>query len=309
MLYLIGHNDLQRALSETRSFFANTMNSTNRTEPFGQYRGLPYDPLECISNNETFVTSPQVDFERFVQENLGISQNTIDTDLTKQCHNRPSNNEQQSLKKTSRACKGKRYLEFINTVKVTSVVKKTSRICSTSLKPQNTTTKAQMNNPTFDHMYASLPATLSHAPQYETTDQLNDHDSQTAKQFNAKDFDLDEKIKALVALDLDEYLSRKRDNKKKKKITPKKNNVGSQSINDEKGCSPQTIQDAKEQLRRSIVGSQKRKARKESITRRDIVTDTDPLITESVISCPKMLPEVATSDLFILAEVAAAVTN
>lgn len=168
---------------------------------------------------------------------------------------------------TSRSCKGKRYLEFMNTGKIIPTTKKPKH-CSTGAYNNNGYFKSD-TSPT-DHMYASQarPTTLMKDEDNAAAKAMLDLADAAAaeanmKLFDASDFDLEEKIKALPALSLDKYLLRKRDTKKKKKINSKRFVVTK---------SPQTILEAKELKQNSMVGSQKRKARKESITRRDIVS-------------------------------------
>lgn len=328
---LFAGNELQQALSETHSFLTKTMRSTNRTEPFCQYRVVanggakrkrtpnddPKVPTKRWSySSDSIVTSPQLDFERFVQMNLAMSESIQDSDpsTTDDYTQHMSSHEDQSdqLKKTSRACKGKRYLEFINTVKVSSVAKKPTKVATSAQRPMQTAPKVHYE--VLDHMYAATAVPSMRAPRSRctaTSRPLDDTSAASAKQFDATDFDLDGKIKALVALNLEQHLSRKRVNKKKKKITTKRSAVATlmplMVDANGGGSSAQTMRDAREKLKRSIVGSQKRKARKESITRRDIAQDAADAAL--FVGCAPISPEVASSDLFILAEVASAVTN
>lgn len=287
--------DPNRAFSKTNSNISKTVPSANI---IGSDINAKRVRSNCKSNGTTelwtgrdsIVTSPQIDFERFVQANLAVTDNIVDPDLVENCNHSPRNDDQRIVKKTSRACKGKRYLEFINTVKVASVVKK-NKTGDFLKHPTLPSTGTKVEYKEFDHMYAT-----SVQPNV-----AKDFKPQIASKFNATDFDLDEKINSLIALDLDTYLTRKRDNKKKKKVLTKRNSVQSIIVNE--SCSQQNIKDFKEQLRRTIAGSQKRKARKESITRRDIAIAAESIKTDSI------LPEEASSDLLILAEVASSVTN
>lgn len=222
--------------------------------------------------------------------------------------------EDENLKKSARACKGKRYLEFMSSGKISPSSKK--------LKvhhPHSPTSKATYDRDfkeyrqqysTIDHMYASQDDSLKHEHRkMNGTDSTGPYDpSIDSKLFDASDFDLEEKIRALPALSLDKYLSRKRETKKKKKINSKR------PTNTK---SPQTIGEAKERIRISMmVGSQKRKARKESITRRDINHENietiglydkveSPMVKEEITSpLPPSLTTDNASDLFILATIA-----
>ncbi|KAG4069756.1 hypothetical protein HA402_003197 [Bradysia odoriphaga] len=292
---------------------------TNRTEPFTNMRyhaakmqsqidnqtnshgndTSPYDskrPIKAISPSA-------VDFEDFVHHKLLTPEKNIFL-------------EDENLKKSARACKGKRYLEFMSSGKISPSSKK--------LKvhhPHSPTSKATFDRDfkeyrqqysTADHMYASHDESLkSEYRKMDGTDSTGACDPADSKLFDASDFDLEEKIRALPALSLDKYLSRKRETKKKKKINAKRPTTTK---------SPQTIGEAKERIRISMVGSQKRKARKESITRRDINHETMETVgLYDIVESPKVEEKFAAplttdnaSDLFFLAtiaEVAAGAVN
>ena len=161
-------------------------------------------------------------------------------------------------------------------------------------------------------------------------------------------FDLNERIKELPVLDLDAYLARKRMGKKKKRSGNKKQRLTGDKASKSGlngvanggvacGKSQKSAQSAAFKAPQTAVGSQKRKARKESITRRDVsaimdeVTSIIPMsqagynaingcyILSENVPLPEQLADVAvisnsnyslcssssTSDLLILAEVAA----
>lgn len=245
--------------------------------------------------------------------------------------------EEANGKKASRACKGKRYLEFM--ARKTGPVAKKPKIRTSSFSSSNSSPgcagdhvipnghfkfndrslKVEYEN--FDHLYANqVPHRI--ADRYGNATVT----SATAdiKFFDANDFDLEDKIKALPSRNLDKYLSRKRDTKKRKKIGTKLSNGG--AIKAEPGSlypiKLETAQEVKERM--MMVGSQKRKARKESITRRDVnsvMTTVDssvvkeeshsnvPMVTNVATSrCPNLNPNPA-SDLLILATIAEAAAN
>lgn len=216
-----------------------------------------------------------------------------------------------SGKKSSRACKGKRYIEFMNANKLNPIAKKgKSRTTSTSssssphenqLRHFNLTpiVRKMQHFDSFDHSANVLMRTDSSDADVKETEQKKQCEKDTVKpSFDAIDFDLEEKIKALPGRSLDKYLSRKRDTKKRKKISRKRStysgnrkNASKKVISEEKKTiekhaivePPKTIQEAKERL--MMVGSQKRKARKESITRRDIKSIIS--ITDEVTAAQK----------------------
>ncbi|EDW82533.2 uncharacterized protein Dwil_GK25081 [Drosophila willistoni] len=163
--------------------------------------------------------------------------------------------------KSTRSCKGKIYQELMNSGQIAAITKKNKR---------NTSGGAQ-------------------APHLEDHEKPSQHLRSVSESSNSG-FDLEEKIKELPALSLDIYLQRKRSTKKKKKFTSNKksrnSHSGSGSGGNEGGI--HQANDVNESaggggaggVRRLIapaaaaaaaaVGSQKRKARKESITRRDV---------------------------------------
>lgn len=273
-----------------------------------------HHPLSPTSMKE--ISPSAADFEEFVNGKLTTPEKNIFF-------------EDENLKKSARACKGKRYLEFMNSGKISPSSKKLKvhHPNTSTLKSTYDRDFAEYRSPynnTIDHMYAShdesIKSDTRKADGNECVATGGAYADTGDKLFDASDFDLEEKIRALPALSLDKYLSRKRETKKKKKINSKR------LINTK---SPQTFGEAKERI--SMVGSQKRKARKESITRRDInqenmektaaaaATTTvglydlmeSPMIDEKIDPPPPLTTDNA-SDLFILAtiaEVAAGAVN
>lgn len=244
-----------------------------------------------------------------------------------------------SSKKSSRACKGKRYQEFMHAQKVNVIGKRTKpRTASTSsslvsLSPtqqMRTLKKSLSCSPavqkldydTFDHLYANhtaqiLPtaAATKHEtdiatapPSVDIKSMAKDEHSAVAeaRKFPVTEFELEQKINALKAHNLDEYLSRKHDTKKKKKSNDKrsagcrkvhKNTKSKAKMSAARAdavvaavveAEPKTIEEAKQRL--AAVGSQKRKARKESITRRDVQQVTAIVQSYSPAADPQFMP-------------------
>jgi hypothetical protein len=219
--------------------------------------------------------------------------------------------------KSSRSCKGKRYQEFM-TGKMSP--KKTKVKTSTGFKgaagkSMDSVALPAVNNSTntFPHNGYCKPTgaelvTDDETPemarkqnaskivtnleaQFEQVQPQNGNDM-AKNMYNTSDFNLEGKILSLPCLGLDSYLSRKRETKKKKKISGKA-----------KAKAPKQATDAK---RLEIVGSQKRKARKESITRRDINSTNVASSPLFLIDEIKVEPDVGNEDpLSVLAEVAA----
>jgi hypothetical protein len=116
--------------------------------------------------------------------------------------------------KSHRACKGKRYEQFMTPSKKSTKQKSTNfPVTSTSVQ--------------FPHNgYCKPQETLTHK-QEDSSDELSqiaaspESDDIEQRNADAADFKLNEKIMTLPSLDLDDYLNRKKAMKKKKKFTRK----------------------------------------------------------------------------------------
>ncbi|XP_055640006.1 uncharacterized protein LOC129777647 [Toxorhynchites rutilus septentrionalis] len=156
-----------------------------------------------------------------------------------------------------RACKGKRYQEFMALTKPSTGPKKSSKsatfvrnILETSIVSAGTTLEEQkpeiVENSTSEEKGGVIDTCESIPMNAE------------CKNFDTSDFDLDTKISELPCLNLDEYLTKKKNTKKRKKVKESK--------------FKSTLKPRAKAIeqKEKIVGSRKRKARKESITRRDV---------------------------------------
>lgn len=176
-------------------------------------------------------------------------------------------------KKTSRACKGKRYQEFMTLTKLSSTSKKTSK-SATIVKEEPQTAAAEFTGVSEEETYVKDISNVHESScrkflELDTTKATNIAIKSEVKIFDASDFDLDKKINELPCLNLDEYLTKKKDTKKKKKIKGKFKPVIKPRV-------------AAPEQKEKIVGSRKRKARKESITRRDVSsTIAETLVPEA----------------------------
>ncbi|ALC49038.1 bbx, partial [Drosophila busckii] len=195
--------------------------------------------------------------------------------------------------KTSRSCKGKIYQELINSGQLAAVAKKSNkcRLNSGGSGSGSGTLDANSNTPPISPTTAPTDCQLLELAlgNNNAAAVSNNCDVNVA----AADFDLEERIKELPALSLDSYLQRKRSTKKKKKFTSSKKVRNSNSSSSATGTSgaitttkgeqqqtPRNSNNSKQiyEVMRAraaaaaaaAVGSQKRKARKESITRRDV---------------------------------------
>lgn len=119
-----------------------------------------------------------------------------------------------SAGKSHRACKGKRYEQFMTPSKKATKQKSTN----------NTATSTSVQ---FPHNGYCKPQEASSQKQDESSDELShitpspESDETEQRNADAADFKLNDKIMTLPSLDLDDYLNRKKAMKKKKKFTRK----------------------------------------------------------------------------------------
>lgn len=117
-------------------------------------------------------------------------------------------------KKSPRSCKGKRYQEFMSSTKQNPVIKKVKQK-NNAIFPHNGYCKQNdyfdPNDVKSDLEQMKINSSLIAAESLLTPES-------PSKIFDASDFDLDVKIMSLNALDIDTYLTRKKEPKKKKKI-------------------------------------------------------------------------------------------
>lgn len=274
-------NALQNALGETSDFLSVAMGSCEAES----------DPYQNMRDHANRMETNQM---------LNGKRKASEEHITWNASKKPYSPTESNECRASRSCKGKRYQEFIISGQITSCAKKINP------KPRTSATVTSLNglykrpehlsevggnhafssynqtSPQPNHIEIIIPDRLEANSPYGSQPQLDSPNSQ--KQFDASDFDLEEKIKALPAQCLESYLLRKRETKKKKKISSKRRPATSSSAKsyqvpqnrhqqcNQRPSSPKTIFEARERLQNAMVGSQKRKARKESITRRDVNT-------------------------------------
>lgn len=113
--------------------------------------------------------------------------------------------------KSHRACKGKRYEQFMTPSKKATKPKSTNSVTPTSAQ--------------FPHNGYCKPIEASNNKHDDSSDELSniaaspESDEIEQRNADAADFKLNEKIMDLPSLDLDDYLNRKKAMKKKKKFT------------------------------------------------------------------------------------------
>ncbi|XP_016986562.2 uncharacterized protein LOC108049766 [Drosophila rhopaloa] len=183
--------------------------------------------------------------------------------------------------KSSRSCKGKIYQELVNSGQLAAIAKK-----SKARSPPS----GNMGGNFVDIPLDAGPNTPPVSPPERhdsSPDSMQKHLRTVSESSSSGFFDLEEKIKELPALSLDAYLQRKRSTKKKKKFSGSKKQRNSNSTSSgsmapnagavaatDKGsataASEHLVRIKQQQQQLQAVGSQRRKARKESITRRDV---------------------------------------
>ncbi|KAH8286677.1 hypothetical protein KR018_009518 [Drosophila ironensis] len=260
--------------------------------------------------------------------------------------------------KSSRSCKGKIYQELVNSGQLAAINKKAKGSHRSTIVGGN---------------FADIPLDAApntpptSPPERQPSSPVGGHQRSVSESSSSGFFDLEEKIKELPALSLDAYLQRKRSTKKKKKFSGTKKRFSSfnsmtpseaaaaasndlaeikQQLQDQQQ-QQQQVQMQQQQKQKEMqqrqqagaVGSQRRKARKESITRRDVsaieqevasilpltingcyyydespgakvaatasTSSSPPLSSNSSNSSSSLDVTSSTSDLLILAEVAA----
>lgn len=247
------------------------------------------------------------------------------------------------IAKQSRTCKGKRYEAFMNEQRNLPPIKRfkarttssSSTASSSSLSPVQPMHDNQKPF-TFDHLYANEMV----LPQ-QSTPLIGGHMDKPMSidvKTNVDNFDLEQKIQALHPHDLDEYLSRKQTNKRKKARVPmkKKNAKMSMTNGKKENCAAIDIEvDKIEQstdamikndvamgqmhgatmetsVEQPAVGSQKRKPRKKSVSRLDMVASFQSIAAPfaGLNTFTKVIDPVDSpfggSGLLMLAEVASA---
>ncbi|EDX18535.1 GD17533 [Drosophila simulans] len=190
-----------------------------------------------------------------------------------------SGSPQNKKVKSSRSCKGKIYQELVNSGQLAAIAKKSKA----RLPPAGS-----MGGNFVDIPLDAGPNTPPVSPperQGSSPDSMQKHMRSVSESSSSGFFDLEEKIKELPALSLDAYLQRKRSTKKKKKFSGTKKQRNSNSTSGASAASNVAAADAAakgavplsseqhvriKQQQLQAVGSQRRKARKESITRRDV---------------------------------------
>lgn len=180
--------------------------------------------------------------------------------------------------RSGRSCKGKRYQEFM----AVGGLKANKRQKRDSDKPDESYSGACSWDPgslrddtmedeqKYSNSSNEKPAESDHKIETDTPEPDNNGN----KTFKAADFDLDAKIRALPSLSLEKFQQKKRENKRKKKtINLKPKTPEASSVHLVNSVPMSMLDDRREMVehwRDTVIGSQKRKPRKISITRLEI---------------------------------------
>lgn len=297
----------------------------------GELNNLMYANSTSGSKNKT-VQKPLCAESLFITTGCKLKSSTTNELAlnSKRLHsdNSSSNSDDECTpKKLVRSCKGKKYQEFINSGQITAVHSKnpiSSRCADNNpfvlmrFDDSNKVT-GSLRNDLFLPKADESPWVMSH---YKDSDEFN------KEQYGFVSFDLEEKINKLPAQSLEIYLQRKKTTKRKKKINSKKHSsilqpmIKEELLKETSQCLLDHKQKTALKVKELMVGSQKRKARKESITRRDIssIQNDVQVLLNNNYSLATSAIEVGrdsssqlfsvnnqdpTSDLLILAEAAA----
>ncbi|XP_055381156.1 putative uncharacterized protein DDB_G0282133 [Condylostylus longicornis] len=331
------HEHLQCPLTETSQFISLAMPKTkpdiSNLEPFERMRNHAKEMQLSIKNNKRkILIADNIDIgiggKKFIRDNSFSS-----------------SEEDNWLRKPTRSCKGKKYQELISSGQIATSSKKNKKSTSNTFAQSDFIKSSNIKDSSSDSDGAAATQTnysdnnlsplkinvkdeepenlpnVKKTSDIEKSRQCEDNQlviqSTEGKPFDTNAFDLEAKIMALPAQDLEEYLQKKQESKCKKKIASKRrkkfnskkisksSNSNNNNDNRASPCSlsldisnqnsskssemqdiitQQKSQQQIDSIKEHIVGSQKRKARKESITRRDlnaIYKTTTPVMTAS----------------------------
>lgn len=166
--------------------------------------------------------------------------------------------------RSGRSCKGKRYQEFMAVGGL--IVNKRQKRDNLDKSPEDPFSAScsweanSADHAAHEYSPGRIETSLESEPANETEEPEPDNAN---KAFKAADFDLDAKIKALPSLSLEKFQQRKRENKRKKRTVHLRPQIPERSrLYDRREMA--------ESYRENVIGSQKRKPRKISITRLEV---------------------------------------
>lgn len=250
--------ELQNALSETTKIFEEEFDG--QKERIYQYGG----------SNDQFTNQDVID--QIVDKRY-----SRDDEFSYQ---RQWSDDEKNMK-SGRSCKGKRYQEFM-AVGGLIVNKRQKRDYSDKMSDDdyNASCSWDSGNVRNDDVVAYDESKQIFIPNEPTESEFKSDatnapkpDNNANKTFKAADFDLDAKIKALPSLSLEKFQQKKRENKRKKKTINLKPKSFESSHIVNSVPRPTYLSERREMAenwRETVIGSQKRKPRKISITRLEI---------------------------------------
>ncbi|CAH0400126.1 unnamed protein product [Chilo suppressalis] len=248
--------ELQNALSETTRIFEEDFDGKKGI--YHQYHSIPNDRF---TNQD--VIDQIVDKRYSKDDDYGYQKNWSDDEKNS---------------RSGRSCKGKRYQEFMAVGGL--IVNKRQRrensdkmpdesyspSCSWETGNSRSEDSIVIDESKQDTSFNETPVESEY--KNDITD-APEPDNNSNKTFKAADFDLDAKIRALPSLSLEKFQQKKRENKRKKKtINLKPKPLESpQIVNSVPRPNYDVRREMAESWRETVIGSQKRKPRKVSITR------------------------------------------
>lgn len=236
-----------------------------------------------LSNNnvDANAVTKQELIEKVVDHICTTSSNDSDECLT--CLNKNKNGNEQRT--SERSCKGLRYAKFMAEGKLL-VNKRSKKYHHNSLQLNKNCVSNEETHQVPRRESIELSETIkklaertsknvnilnNDAPLYESNNfesKSNElHEENMKKMFRAADFNLDEKIEALPSLSLEKFQQKKKESKMKKITRPCKSNISSEHKKEQHNS--KIIEN-----NNTLIGSRKRKPRKQSITRLDLQNDT-----------------------------------
>lgn len=246
--------ELQNALTETTRIFE---------EDFDEEKGAMYQymPNDQFTNQD--VIDQIVDKRYSKDDDYGYQRNWSDDEKNS---------------RSGRSCKGKRYQEFM-AVGGLIVNKRQKRDNTDKLQDEGysascsweTSNSRSEESAIIEESKPDVPLNDISIENELKTEQIEvpESDNNPNKTFKAADFDLDAKIRALPSLSLEKFQQKKRENKRKKKTLSLKPKAleSSHIVNSVPRSYLDDRRDMAERWRETVIGSQKRKPRKVSITR------------------------------------------
>ncbi|KAI5642891.1 HMG (high mobility group) box domain-containing protein [Phthorimaea operculella] len=245
--------ELQNALSETTKVFTEDFDE-NQARIY--HHGVPSDIF-----TRQHVIDQVVDKQYSKEDEYGYQRNWSDDEKNM---------------KSGRSCKGKRYQEFMAVGGLMANKRQRRERDKTpedNYNPSCSWDSGSMRSEDSAVAENKIEPNTEPAAQTEpATDSIeaSELDNNVNKTFKAADFDLDAKIAALPSLSLEKFQQKKRENKRRKKTFNSKPKVLGSSHIVNSVPNYESRREMVESWREQVIGSQKRKPRKVSITRFEI---------------------------------------